>query len=120
MFNITKENQERINEVDNTFEELTGMIDRDFKKEKEFLLSNLNYELINPYELGTVDEYEDYELFVDDILGNAKSMSKYEFNSRLESAINTLYGYQEDKSIEAFEEHADVEYLIDALQMTAY
>ena len=47
-------------------------------------------------------------------------MSKYEFNSRLEKVINTLYGNQEDKSIEAFEEHADVEYLIDALQMTDY
>ena len=43
MFNITKENQERINEVDNTIEKLTGMIDGDFKEEKEFLLSSLNY-----------------------------------------------------------------------------
>ena len=119
MFNITKENQERINEVDNTIEKLTGMIDGDFKKEKEFLLISLNYNRINPYELGTV-EYVDYQLFVDEILGNAKSMSKYEFNSRLEKVINTLYGNQEDKSIEAFEEHADVEYLIDALQMTDY
>ena len=120
MFNITKENQERINEVDNTIEELTGMIDGDFKEEKEFLLSSLNYELINPYELGTVDEYEDYELFVDEILDNAKSMNEQQLNSKLESVINTLYGNQEDKSIEAFEEYAELEYLIDALQMPAY
>lgn len=120
MFNITEENQERINEVDNTIEELTGMIDGDFKKEKEFLLSSLNYELIIPYELGTVDEYVDYELFVDEILDNAKSMSKYEFNSRLESVINTLHEKQEDEILEAFREYAELEYLIDALQMTVY
>lgn len=120
MFNITKENQERINEVDNAIEELAGMIDGDFKEEKEILLSNLNYELINPYELGTVDEYEDYDQFVDEILDNAKSMNEYQLNSKLESVINTMYGYQEDKSIEAFQEHADAEYLIDALQMTDY
>lgn len=120
MFNITKENQERINEVDNTIEELTGMIGGDFKEEKEFLLSSLNYELINPYELGSVDEYEDYDQFVDEILDNAKSMNEQQLNSKLESVINTLYGHQEDKSIEAFEEYAELEYLIDALQMPAY
>lgn len=122
MFNITKENQERINEVDNTIEELTGMIDGDFKEEKEFLLSSLNYELIIPYELGTVDEYVDYELFVDEILDNAKSINEYQLNSKLESVINTIYEHEEYKSIEMFEEHAGVylEYLIDALQMPAY
>lgn len=120
MFNITKENQERINEVDNTIEELTGMIDGDFKEEKEHLLISLNYELISPYEVGAVDEYVDYELFVDEILDNAKSMNEQQLNSKLESVINTLYGYQEDKNIEAFEEYAELEYLIDALQMPAY
>ena len=120
MFNITEENQERINEVDNTIEELTGMIDGDFKKEKEFLLISLNYELANQYELGSVDEYEDYQEFVDEILDNAKSMDKYQLNSKLESVINTMYEYEEDKNIETFEEHADLEYLIDVLQETAY
>ena len=122
MFNITKENQERINEVDNTIEELTGMIDGDFKKEKEFLLSSLNYELIIPYELGTVDEYVDYDQFVDEILDNAKSINEYQLNSKLESVINTIYEHEEYNSIEMFEEHAGVylEYLIDTLQMTVY
>ena len=122
MFNITKENQERINEVDNTIEELTGMIDGDFKEEKEFLLSSLNYELIIPYELGTVDEYVDYELFVDEILDNAKSINEYQLNSKLESVINIIYEYEEDKSIETLEHHAELylEYLIDVLQLPAY
>lgn len=120
MFNITKENQERINEVDNTIEELTGMIGGDFKEEKEFLLSSLNYELINPYELGSVDEYEDYDQFVDEILDNAKSMNEYQLNSKLESVISTMYEYEEDKSIEMLEEHAELEYLIDVLQVPVY
>ena len=47
-------------------------------------------------------------------------MNEQQLNSKLESVINTLYGYQEDKSIEAFEEYAELEYLIDALQMPAY
>lgn len=122
MFNITEENQERINEVDNVIVRLEDMVDGRFTREKEILLSNLNYELVNPYELGTVDEYEDYDQFVDEILDNTKSMNEQQLNSKLESVINTLYGYQEDKSIEAFEEYAGVylEYLIDALQMPAY
>lgn len=118
MFNITKENQERINEIDNAIERLTGMIDGYFKKEKEFLLSSLNYNLINPYELGTVDEYVDYQLFVDEILDNAESINEYQLNSRLESVINLIYDYEEDKTTEMLEEHAELylDYLIDVLQ----
>lgn len=120
MFNITKENQERINEVDNAIVRLEDMVDGRFTREKEFLLISLNYELIKPYELGTVDEYEDYDQFVDEILDNAKAMNEYELNSRLESVINTLHEKQEDEILEAFREYADLEYLIDALQMTVY
>lgn len=118
MFNITKEDQERINAVDNTIEELTGMISGEFKEEKEFLLSGLNYELINPYETGTVDEYEDYDQFVDEILNNAESMSEQQLNSKLERIVNAVYESQEDKSIESFEENVDLVYVIDTLQPT--